>query len=145
MTHAELVKRAEKWLKNTFHCRVVMSEHVAYTRYGEIPDVIGWVNGKSILVECKTSRADFMRDKSKPFRSSDALALGAWRFYLTPPGIIQYIGELPFRWGLYEVHGKTIKYVGGIKYQNAAQPPFDSDLRSEIAMLLSYIAKSDKL
>ena len=143
MTHGELVERAEKWLRNTFHCRVVMSEHVAYTRYGEIPDVIGWVNGKSILVECKTSRADFLRDKAKPFRDENALALGAWRFYLTPPGIIT-ASEVPEGWGLYEVHGRIIRHVAGNKYRNAATRPFAGDLKSEIAMLLSYIAKCNK-
>jgi hypothetical protein len=31
----------------------------------EIPDAIGWNTHGSVVVECKTSRADFMRDRDK--------------------------------------------------------------------------------
>ena len=43
MNHTELVDRAVRWLKNTFHCRAVLDELKAYTGFFEIPDAIGWV------------------------------------------------------------------------------------------------------
>ena len=65
MNHAELVERAERWLKNTFNCGVVLAELVAYTATGETPDAIGWVWNRAILVECKTSRQAFFADQKK--------------------------------------------------------------------------------
>jgi len=142
MTHAELVSRACKWLRNTFHCRVVLSELVAYTPSGETPDAIGWVNNRCILVECKMSLADFYADKKKRARWPRYPALGHWRFYLTPPGLLENTMVcLTERWGLYEVHGKRIFHVSGTKYSNAVQPPFISDRQSEVALLVSALAR----
>ena len=140
MTHTELVNRAVKWLKNFIHCRVVLSEHVAYTRSGEIPDCIGWVHNKSILVECKTSLSDFYADRKKLARHVDFPALGAWRFFLTPPGMVPK-DKIRYGWGLLEVHGRKIIHTDGWQYNNAGKPPFESDRDSEVAMLLSAFAK----
>lgn len=139
MTHFELVERAGKWLKNTFHCRVVLNELVAYTRYGESPDSIGWVNNKCILVECKTSVADFIADRKKIFRHG-IRGMGHYRFYLAPEGLLNNC-IIPDGWGLYEVVGKTIFFVKGAEYTNAGQPPLKSDRDSEIAMLLSALSR----
>lgn len=140
MNHTELVKRATKWLKNTFHCRVVLSELVAYTRMGEVPDAIGWVNNRSILIECKTSLSDFRADQKKIFRRPEFTTLGHWKFYLTPSELINS-DKIPEGWGLYEVYGKRIIHKGGVKYKNAAQPPFKSDRDSEVAMLVSALSR----
>lgn len=83
MTHAELVTRAAKWLKNFMRCRVVLTELVALTSSGERPDAIGWVFNQSILIECKANRSDFYADSKKRARHEGYPALGAWRFYLT--------------------------------------------------------------
>lgn len=141
MNHTELINRAVKWLKNTFHCRVVLNELVAYTASGETPDAIGWVRNQSILVECKSSRADFYADKKKRSRKIYMPALGHWRFYLTLPGVINGEIEIPQGWGLYEIDNKKIRYVKGVKYSNAAPPPFQSDRVSEVAMLLSALSR----
>lgn len=147
MTHSELVERAKKWLKNTFHCRVVLTELVAYTNSGETPDAIGWVNNRAILVECKTSIASYYADRLKRSRREYLPALGDWRFYLTPPGIIDPAESgsvLRYnKWGLYEVHGRRIVHKAGTKYANAVTPPFESDRDSEIAMLLSALARKE--
>lgn len=140
MTHSELVDRAAKWLKNSFHCRVVLTELMAYTRSGEIPDAIGWVNNKAILVECKTSLSDFHADRGKPSRRINQPALGAWRFFLTPPGLVP-TGHLGKGWGLYEVRGRQIVHKDGLQYSNAGKPPFVSDRDSEVAMLISALAR----
>ena len=140
MTHSEIVNRAERWLRNTLYCRVVLTELTAYTRSGETPDVIGWVNNFSILVEAKTSRADFFADRKKHSRRHDLPALGQWRFYLTPPGLLKP-EEIPHGWGLYEVRGRSVVFTAGVKYRNAAVPPFESCLKSERAMLVSALAR----
>lgn len=108
MTHAELVERAERWLRNTRKCPVVLTELCTSM---EVPDAIGWKYGHhSTLVECKVSRADFLRDARKLPRSSLEYAVGAERFYMTPPGLLSP-DELPEHWGLLEAEGRTVKVV----------------------------------
>ena len=140
MTHAELVERAVKWLRNEFRCRVVLSELVALTRAGETPDAIGWVFNRAILVECKRTRSDFYADRKKMARLPHMPALGAWRFYLTPPDILR-TSQIPMGWGLYEVQGKKIVHVQGEKYANAKAAPLASDRDSEVALLVSALAR----
>jgi hypothetical protein len=66
MNHADLVEAACRWLRGTARCRPVLS---GIASAGEIPDAIGWSSSYkhrgSIVVECKTSVADFGRDKNK--------------------------------------------------------------------------------
>ena len=139
MTHDDLVRRAGKWLRRSLNCGVVMTELSTYAHSNETPDAIGWINQRSVLVECKTSRTDFKADMKKTSRSLGR-AVGAWRFYLTPPGLIS-VDELPDGWGLYEVDGRKVKYVGGAEYKNAERPPFKSDKDSEVGMLLSAMRR----
>jgi hypothetical protein len=140
MTHKELVEKAARWLKNGLHCRVVLTEYVCNNHCLETPDAIGWVGGKSILVECKTSVADFRADGKKFSRGKYGNGFGDWRFYLTPPGLLH--GEIiPHGWGVYEARAnKTLHFIGA-KYKNALKPPFQACLRSERMMLVSALAK----
>lgn len=107
MTHRQLVRLAELWLRRNYGCGIVLSEQSCAS--GETPDVIGW-KGKcrSVLVECKISRADFFADKEKPFRKSPELGMGCERFYLTPAGMIER-NEVPSRWGLLESKGREVR------------------------------------
>ena len=111
MTHAELVDRAARWLRNTLHCGVVGQEIRAYTLSRETPDCIGWLGsrGLSVLVECKVSKADFAADLLKPARRGGP-ALGNLRFYLTPPGLLSP-SQVPEGWGLYEVHSSCVRHA----------------------------------
>ena len=145
MTHNEFVSRSEKWLKNTIRCRVILCEFCANTAWYETPDAIGWIAGKTILVECKTSRADFFADQKKPFRNQSKLpkSLGNWRFYVTAPGLIG-THEIPDNWGLYEVRGRSVIHAGGVEYSNAGKAPFESDERGEVAMLVSALSRKSK-
>src|SRR6516164_9693821 len=105
--HAQLVARAVEWLRYQYGCGVILSEQ--YCASGEVPDVIGWKGQcKSVLVECKVSRADFLADASKPFRLNPEEALGSQRFYLAPDGLIRP-DELPASWGLLECKGRQIR------------------------------------
>jgi hypothetical protein len=106
MTHAQLVRMGEEWLRCRYRCGIVLSEQSCAS--GETPDVIGW-KGKcrSVLVECKISRADFLADREKSFRRNPADGMGCERFYLTPQGLIDK-AELPKSWGLLECKGRRI-------------------------------------
>ena len=140
MTHNELVKRAARWLRNDLNCGVVLCEMKSLL--DEIPDAIGWVNNRSILVECKTSTSDFHADLSKPFRHPDShMSLGRWRFYLAHAGIIPH-DKLPDGWGLYEVHGRSVRHAAGVKYRNMSEIPFESNEVGERLMLISALRRA---
>jgi hypothetical protein len=106
MTHQKLVRLAEQWLRRRYRCGIVLSEQSCAS--GETPDVIGW-KGKcrSVVIECKVSRADFFADREKPFRRDPETAMGCERFYLVPAGLIKK-EELPPHWGLLEAKGREI-------------------------------------
>ena len=144
MTHSELVVRAASWLRNELNCGVVLCELVTIGQ--EIPDVIGWVNQRSIVVECKTSRSDFLSDLKKSHRNPlCSFSLGVWRFYFAPAGIIP-ADKLPEGWGLYELNGRSVRHAAGVKYRNtwSQQPPFESNWRGEKIMLLSALRRAQK-
>jgi hypothetical protein len=107
VTHHQLVRLAEQWLRRNYRCGIVLSEQSCAS--GETPDVIGW-KGKcrSVLVECKISRTDFLADQEKPFRRDPSLGMGCERFYLVPVGLIAQ-AELPKKWGLLECKGREVR------------------------------------
>lgn len=140
LTHKQLVKRAGKWLRDSARCRVVMEEFTACAESREIPDAIGWNACRCIMIECKRTRSDFLTDKKKPARNDGTPALGEFRFYFAPPGLIRP-DELPDGWGLYEVHKEQIRHAGGVSWANAKPAPLTSDKGSEVALLLSAIRR----
>lgn len=111
MTHADLVERAVRWLRNTKRCGVVLSEFVSSSL--EVPDAIGWPTGGlfSYLIECKTSCSDFYKDGRKPFRRNQYAGVGRFRFYLAPPGVLtpELVRKHRSRWGLLEATPRTIR------------------------------------
>lgn len=107
MKHRDLVRQARKWLKVAGKCNVILTESGSSIAC-EIPDAIGWRSARhSILIECKTSRADFRADAKKWFRQ-DGYGMGQQRFFLAPEGVIP-IDELPPDWGLLEIVEDTIR------------------------------------
>lgn len=119
MTHDDMCKRAAKWLRSRKPttkecwspraCRLVLKEVTSGS--GEIPDAIGWWGGgHSILVECKVSRSDYLRDQKKWQRHPAASSMGSQRYYMTPPGLLSP-DELPEGWGLLEVHSRSVRVV----------------------------------
>lgn len=89
MNHAELVQVAARWLRTAKRCSVVLTEPGMLS---EVPDAIGWGPPGSIVVECKTSRADFLRDRKKPRQIEGSRhapwLLGDFRYYLAPQGLL---------------------------------------------------------
>jgi hypothetical protein len=110
MKHEELVERAVRWLYSQ-GCGFAVGERVCAVSTGEIPDAIGFRSNCSILVECKTSRADFKADRKKHFRfDSPEQGMGNFRFYLCEEGVISPM-EVPEGWGLLYIAGKLVKKV----------------------------------
>ena len=146
-THKEMVEIAAKWLKYRcvipyeYHdgeikaskslCGVVATEIV--TAAMETPDAIGWHCGTSIVIECKVSRSDYYRDKSKYFRNRPQYGVGDYRYYMTPAGLLVQ-KNLPDKWGLLEVTGKKVEVVKLAERQ-------ESNNKGERRILLSIIRR----
>lgn len=94
--HSTLVAMGVRWLSR--QCSVVLYEFAAAA--DENPDVIGWAAGAgSVLIECKLTRSDFLKDAEKTVRRNPRAGMGHRRFYLCPDELIQ-VKDLPPKWGL---------------------------------------------
>ncbi|WP_051294914.1 hypothetical protein [Maridesulfovibrio bastinii] len=108
-THTELTIRAERWLVNSVGCNFAFRELGSFS--SEIPDSIGWRDGwVSHLVECKTSRSDFLTDRKKWFRRRPEMGMGMYRYMLCPKDLIKP-DEVPESWGLLYCLPKIIKKI----------------------------------
>jgi len=139
ISHSALVKRAERWLLS-HGCAFALTELVVIISSGEIPDAIGW-NGpiSTILVECKTSRADFLADQKKHFRRDLIWGLGRYRYYLCPKGMLQP-EEMPKGWGLLWAYPKQVRKIKESEYFKDTE--WQGGLKNEIKMLLSVIRRA---
>jgi len=134
MTHVQLVERAVRWLRG-YRCGVVLSEQACVS--GEMPDAIGWKQAcHSVVVECKVTRADFVRDRAKPFRQKPEKGVGSERYYLTPPGLVK-IEELPAGWGLLELQRGKIE----MKHPSAKNLRTTTGFRYEMNLLLASLRR----
>ena len=148
MTHDELVMRAVKWLKTPVSARnpVPISEYdkmhykpacgvaipeLVSGNYGEIPDAFGWDRDNSWLIECKTSRADFLADRRK-LRTG----IGEYHFYMCPPDLIKPI-EVPGEWGLLYCYPKKVSVVIWAGRRR------DRNIRGEMAMMYSLLRRCE--
>jgi len=135
ITHDQLVKRAVHWLRTShwgkFHCGVVLAEYRC--NLGEIPDVIGFNGQRSILIECKVSRADFNKDKYKVHRRLPH-GLGNYRYYLTPPDVAR-AEDVNNGWGLLYLTGRRITEV------KASEHFTDNSVKAEEWAILYSIAR----
>ncbi|VVE57044.1 hypothetical protein PAQ31011_05175 [Pandoraea aquatica] len=118
--HNQLCVLGVKWLRAPASlggpgCNIAMSECQAADN-GETPDAIGFRNvgyeQHTVLVEAKTSRADFLADARKPHRVDAAKGMGDFRYFIAPMGLID-VAELPPKWGLIEVKGRSLKVRAG--------------------------------
>jgi hypothetical protein len=143
MTHAELVAIAGKWLIGSRKCGAVLTELV--TLGMETPDAIGFRDGTSTLIECKTSRSDFRADAKKLFRRNPWMGMGTYRFYLCRAGIIT-AQDLPEKWGLIWImeNGKPRQQVGPKGNIWSSQQEFhfsEKNIQAEQAMLVSALRR----
>jgi len=144
MTHDALIEHGAEWLRNR-GCSVVITD---MTHSGsETPDCIGWKERRSILIEVKVSRADFLKDKKKPFRMSPDQGIGNLRYFLTPEGLVDR-SELPAGWGLLEYRepkgrqrkARIVPVVGGESWPSEAML-HHSNMNAERSLLISAIRR----
>ncbi len=108
MTHDELIQRGAKWLKNNYQSKyrfpIILTDYHCFS--AERPDIIGFANSSSIVIECKISLSDFKADLKKPHRQY-VNKLGQMRCYLCPVGLIPK-EIIPEGWGLLYAHDRKI-------------------------------------
>jgi hypothetical protein len=154
MTHSALVELAVRWLRSSYRCGIILSEQACCT--GEVPDVIGWkgvsrgvpgarrarrgASCRSVLVECKISRADFLADRGKPWRQDEAAqgGLGCERFYMAPAGLIS-AAELPSGWGLLVVRNRKVEIAVACNKRKSLRT--SEGLLNEMNLLLASLRR----
>lgn len=140
ISHKELVNRAFQYLKYSINCSVVFKERVGST--SENPDAIGFKRGFSYLIECKTSRADFMADKKKRFRERPKDGMGDERYIMAPVGLLEP-SEIPDGWGLIEVYEIARKHRP-VEVSKDSDNFYDkANKRAEVSYLSSAIRRID--
>src|SRR6202051_349616 len=132
MQHSTLVAMGVQWLSRK--CSVVLYEFA--TPADENPDVIGWISGAgSVLIECKLTRSDFLRDAGKTVRKNPRAGMGQRRYYLCPPDLIQ-VKDLPPKWGLlWATRGQII-------VKREARGPPERNLAAEVQFLSSMLRRA---
>ncbi len=139
--HKELVQRAFTYLRFTLGCSVVFKERVA--SMSETPDVIGFKAGFSYLVECKSSRTDFLADKKKFFRGHPEQGMGYMRYLMAPVGLLSP-SEISSEWGLLEVYEKPPRHRNRTVKVAKEGKRFDvgeRNLANEVSYLVSAIRR----
>lgn len=139
MTHNELVGLSYQWVMK--RCGVAFREFRSINE--EIPDVIGFRCGESLIVECKASRSDFLSDKNKKHRTK---GMGNFRFYCCPKRLIKR-EELPHKWGLLYVdeNGKVrcvfnpYNEMGGNYWPK--ETGFTADIEAEHRLMYSALRR----
>jgi hypothetical protein len=117
------------------NCRAVLCE--VNIGLSECPDAIGWTGGcQSHLVEVKISRADFRADKEKPFRKIPTDGMGMYRWFMTPPGLLD-LDDISDGWGLLEVHKRSVWTLR----KAIPQPQYNS--HAEISILVQNLAYAE--
>lgn len=145
LTHDHLVRRAERWLLKTMGCTFVLTDHIP-SLPGEKPDAIGFqtMGDRSILVEAKMSRADFLADAKKPWRQEPSRGMGAWRYYLCPPEVIQP-EDLPAGWRLLWCYPNQLRRIHDPATGNI-RPDFpEHDVAAEVGLIkdaMSFLQKT---
>lgn len=93
-THRQLEEAGVKWLAKWgywWSCNHIAIEPASPGCRSETPDVIGFACGITHVIECKTCRADFFRDLSKPWRTSTSIfPMGTHRWWLCEEGVITF-------------------------------------------------------
>lgn len=152
-THQQLCDIAVRWLKrpinsNGHGCQIAISEPKA--RSGESPDAVGFKSGSSteffagcVVVECKTSRSDFLVDKKKPWRKANQ-GIGKFRYFMCPENLIK-VDELPAAWGLIYVNQRGhCKVVAGALHDQSTADLYahtSRDFNSEQSLLIDWLSR----
>jgi hypothetical protein len=121
-----------RWLSRK--CSVVLYEFA--TAADENPDVIGWApEAGSVLIECKLTRSDFLKDATKAVRKNPRAGMGQRRYYLCPPDVIQ-VKDLPSKWGLLWINSREVS----VKREARGFP--ERNLLAEVRFLSSMLRRA---
>lgn len=121
---------------------MVFKEHISTH---ENPDVLGWKSGgQSTLIECKTSRSDFLADQKKRPRQSTRIGLGERRYYMAPRGVLN-LSEIPQDWGLLEIYGGPKRVCIRVTRESEFHKLGVHQLRNELRMLVSELTLYQEL
>lgn len=131
MTHKQAVRRMARWLRNSMGYSVVVAELA--TSAMETPDVLGFHSSRSMLIEVKVSRADFLADGEKSFRRRMEQGMGDERYFAAPKGMLNP-EEMPDKWGLIEIDERCVRVVKEAEQQ-------ESNKRNEVIFLVSAIRR----
>lgn len=151
-THDDLVKIGAKWANKFLKFPIVVTE-MKCIGSREQPDILAFNSHSSLMIECKTSLSDFRADFKKPERIGKLNAIGNYRLYLAPKGILNE-SLIPAGWGLIEVNEKgkvkIIKFRKGniflgnhsLKEYQELDPYFHiSDISKERSFLYSILIR----
>lgn len=143
LTHSKLCDIGAKWLKTKSpeKCPVVVVEIRSYCP--EQPDILGFNGSISIMIEVKMSRSDFKRDAKKFWRMHPDNAVGDYRMYLCPEGIIQ-LHELPEKWGLLWIDDKgkiEIKRPIASRFISNDSNRFEKNMEYERSIMYSALRR----
>jgi hypothetical protein len=130
--HSTLVAMGVRWLSR--QCSVVLYEFASAA--DENPDVIGWApEAQSVVIECKLTRADFLRDAAKTVRRTPRAGMGQRRYYLCPPDVIG-VKDLPPKWGLLWAS------KGQVSVKREARGHPERNLPAEVRFLSSMLRRA---
>lgn len=140
-SHKELEEAGARWLAQRgrlWSCPFVKIE--PHGEGVELPDVIGFGFGYSHVIECKTSRSDYLRDLTKRWRSVQR-PMGSYRWWLCPAGLLT-TDDLPDGEGLLYLEDGAVSVVR----KAVERPAEERNLRGELAVLYGLLrAASDGL
>lgn len=101
--HRTIAEKATRLIMRLHGCTLGAVEFTGGGGLGESVDGLVVSSSAVYVIEAKVSRADFLADKKKPHRADPNLALGQYRYYACPEGMIKP-EELPEKWGLIYVN-----------------------------------------
>jgi hypothetical protein len=133
ISHTECVNFATEYMRK--RADVVLPEF--YSHNSELPDVIAFTRDSSIVIECKVSRGDFLKDRNKPFRINPASGMGDYRYYCAPQGLIKP-EELPMYWGLIEILPS-----GKMRKNRDSYKAFKKNIQAEHYLLFYYARRAN--
>ena len=135
LTHPEGVLIAEEYLRRVCKCDPVLIEPKVCQ---EIPDVLGWSELGSFVVDWKCSSADLRADAQKPYRKRPSIGLGQFRIIMCETLVIEPYEVHP-GWGL-------VVYDGG-EFREMAKPErFRSwHIRGEIDIMRDTLRRMEQV
>lgn len=114
----------------------------------EIPDIIAF-GGRGcsniddcVVIECKATRADFLKDKKKAFRVFPDKGMGQKRAYVVNMEVVNYLREIPNGWMCFVVPSDHefiyLEHPGNQNYENSDKYIFDDLHRNWKAEYATY-------